>query len=79
MSKHRSIDKTSRLYLVTFNEYTNCLNDTVSDNNKEISKTQYIECSKGGSLIIRESEFEFYQKFGGGIKSMTYLGFMYEE
>lgn len=79
MSKHKDINKISNLYRVTFREYTNCLHNTVSTNEKEIGKSEYVECDKDGSLIIRESEFDFYKRFGNGIATMTYLGFIYEE
>ena len=78
MSKHKSINKYSKLYRITFNEYTNALKNTVSNGEKEIGKTEYIECDSDGSLIIRESEFDIYRKFGGGIQTMVYAGFMYE-
>ena len=76
MSKFR--DKATKIYSITFNQYTNCLNNTVSDGNKEIGKTEYVHCDSDGSLLIREDEFDFYQKYGQGIKSMNYIGIMYD-
>lgn len=75
MSKFR--DKATKIYAIRFNRYTNALRDTVSDGG-DIGKTEYIHCDECGCLLIREDEFDYYRKFGGGIKEMSYVGIMYE-
>lgn len=59
-----------RLYKITFNSYTNCTNDTVSNDDGE-----YITIPKVG-LIIREDEIEQYKSYGDGIKELSIVGEM---
>lgn len=61
-----------KIYAVEFLEYTNCLNDTVSDGNKEIGKTKYLHV--GRHFCIRESDIEKYRVYGKGYKSLIYVG-----
>ena len=61
-----------KVYSVEFLEYTNCLNDTVSDGNKDIGKTKYIHV--GRHFLVKESDIPKYQKFGKGYKSLIFVG-----
>ena len=75
-----------KVYRVTFNSYTNYSNDTVSLSNGferkkfDIDK-EYLHIPKYG-LVIRESELEFYRRYGDGFESIKLVGempFMYEK
>lgn len=72
--------KLEKVYAVEFMEYTNCLNDTVSDWDGESpfeigNNTNYINVGRN-NFLVRESELEFYRKFGQGFKSITFIGNM---
>ena len=59
------------------------MRDTVSDNKKEIGTSEYIDCYNtgfcdDGTVLIREDEFDYYRQFGGGIKTMNFVGIMYD-
>ena len=58
-----------KVYEVEFIQYTNTLNDTVSDGEK------YIDVSRDPFLIF-EDEIEKYKSFGHGIKSLRFVGNM---
>lgn len=63
-----------KLYSITFNSYTNCLDDTVSDGNKDVAKTKYEDVPS--PFIITENTISYYQKFGGGIKTLIFVGYL---
>ena len=71
--------KFEKVYAVEFMEYTNCLNDTVSDWNGEspfeFGNTNYISVGKN-NFLVRESELDFYRKFGQGYRNITFVGNM---
>lgn len=62
-----------KVYEVEFMQYTNCMKDTVSDNNKEIGKTKYINVGKE-PFLIKESDFDKYMKYGGGFRIVRFVG-----
>lgn len=66
------------IYRVTFNEYTNCTKDAVSDKNYDIGKLQYIHIPSNG-LLIRESEIDKYIKYGKGFASLECVGCLCKE
>ena len=68
--------KRIKIYSVVFVEYTNCLRDTVSTNEEDLGKVEYLEIPKTG-LLIREDELDEYKKYGQGFKSITLVGEMY--
>lgn len=75
-SMHKMDSNVKKLYKIYFNRYTNAYpGDTVSHNNDDMV---FLQCDEDGSLIIKEDEFFYYKQFGGGIKSMTYIGIFYE-
>ena len=62
-----------KVYEVEFMQYTNCMNDTVSDGEKEIGKATYIHVGRE-PFLIKESDFPKYQKFGGGFRIVRFVG-----
>lgn len=70
--------KEEKIYLVTFNAYTNCLNDTVSNGETEIDKLKYINIPEGG-LLVKESELDKYAAYGNGFASIKYVGSILED
>lgn len=64
--------KLEKVYAVTFMQYTNFMNDTVSDNNKDWSKLNYLNV--GQNFLIKESDIEKYRVYGGGYRSLTFVG-----
>ena len=69
------------LYEVKFNRYTNCIEDTVSDwdgvGDVFGAKVHYI--STPTPFIIKESDIDYYRKFGGGFKSLRFAGYLLRE
>ncbi len=68
-----------RIYAVTFNSYTNALKTTVSDGNKDIGKTEYLNLSQDLPFLIRESELLYYSKFGKGYSMVKCVGELSEK
>lgn len=66
----------TKLYEVTFREYTNWTKNTISDGKG--LQSDYIEVDNG-SLIIADYEFEYYKQFGGGFNTIRFIGFRYED
>lgn len=71
--------KKVKMYAVEFINYTNCLKNCVStyDDSKsyeeQIKDVKYLDIGSD-PLIIAENEFEEYSKYGGGFKSLTFVG-----
>ena len=55
--------------------YTNCMNNTVCDNNEELGKGQYLHVGKE-PFLIKESEFDKYMKYGNGFRVIRFVGNM---
>lgn len=73
------IIKKEKVYSVEFMEYTNCMKDTVSDIDRnelctDWSKANYLEV--GNSFLVKESDIQKYQKYGGGYRSLTFVGWI---
>ena len=73
-----NLSKYELLYDVEFNRYTNCMEDTVSNwdgvgdaLNLDI---EYISVPK--PFIIKESDIDYYRKFGGGFKYLKFVGYL---
>ena len=64
-----------KVYEVEFMKYTNCMNDTVCDNNEELGKEKYIHVGRE-PFLIKESEFDKYKKFGNGFRIVRFVGNM---
>lgn len=62
-----------KVYEVEFMNYTNCMRDTVSNDEKEIGNMKYIDVGKE-PFLIRESEFDKYMKYGGGFRIVRFVG-----
>lgn len=65
-----------KVYSVTFMEYTNVLQNTVSDKNPDRSKVRYLDVS-GYSFLVCESKLDTYRKYGNGYKDVKFVGYMY--
>ena len=63
----------TKVYAVTFMNYTDWTKDTVSNGEEEIGKVKYIHIGEDPFLIL-ENDIEHYQKFGGGIRDMVFVG-----
>lgn len=68
-----------KIYKITFNEYTNCLRDTVWSGDKEIN----LHCQKDygdalGYLMVLTDDLskvvKEFQNCGKGIRSLEYVG-----
>lgn len=66
--------KRCRVYAITFNQYTNCMRDTVWCEETD----KYLDVGRDTFLIF-EDDIEKYKKFGNGIKTLTYMGDMIQE
>lgn len=66
----------SRIYSVTFLEYTNPLKECVSYNpTHEIGKAEYIYTEQGtGKILVSETNIDKIKKFG--IKDLTFVGYL---
>ncbi len=63
----------TRVYKVTFND-VNIFLHKVNHRNPDDSIVETIELEDDNSLVITEEQLPVVQKFGNGIKSMTYIG-----
>ena len=59
-----------KIYKVEFMEYTDYNRDKVSN----INHIDYLRVPS--PFLIRESEIEFHKNFGGGIKSLEFVGYL---
>ena len=66
----------TRIYAVTFLEYTNALRDCVSYNpTREIGKAEYIYTEQyTGKILVSETNIDRIKKFG--IKNLTFVGYL---
>lgn len=68
-----------KVYKVEFIEYTNCLNDTVSDWNghglPKLDEINYLHVGNNG-FLVRERDLEKYRKFGKGYRNISLVGIM---
>ena len=65
-------NKMIKLYRVEFIEYNNHMYDSISCSKWNTT----ISLSEPKYLIIKESDIDYYRNFGGGIKSMDFIGYM---
>lgn len=66
----------TRIYAVTFLEYTNALRNCVSYNpTNEIGKAEYIYTEQiTGKILVSETNIDRIKKFG--IKDLTFVGYL---
>lgn len=70
-------DNLEKVYSVEFMEYTDILQDTVSDWDGKSSSIKDIKYLKvGHNFLLRESQLEKYRKFGGGYKNIKFVGYL---
>ena len=67
-------NKMIKLYRIEFMRYNNYCYDAVSTSEEKDHDT--ISLSEPKYLIIKESDIEYYKRFGNGIKSMQFVGYM---
>ena len=66
--------RTEKVYAVEFMSYTNSMENTVSDkSNCKSGKITYLDVGVE-PFLITESQMEFYSKFGGGFRSLSFVG-----
>ena len=64
-----------KVYEVEFMQYTNCMNDTVSDEEKELGKGKYLRVGRE-PFLVKESDLPKYQKYGCGFRIVKFVGNM---
>lgn len=66
--------KLEKIYDVEFMYYTGYSHDTVSSNPGEAKKdTKYLDTS-ASPFLVRESDLNIFQKYGGGFRNLRYVG-----
>jgi len=68
--------KLEKVYKVTYMLYTNAMRDTVSDwdgKGHSLADCEYLDVGKE-SFLLRESQLEYYRKFGGGYRNIEFVG-----
>ena len=61
-----------KIYSVEFCQYTNCMNDTVRHNTKDMT---FIDVGRD-PFLIPEDKIDYYMEYGQGIKDMRFVGYM---
>ena len=64
------------VYKITFNEYTNALRDTVVYRKKPDELGDFVSVYNSSILVIEDQLIEI-QKYGNGIKSAEFVGYLY--
>ncbi len=62
-----------KVYEVEFIQYANCLEDTISDGNKDIGERKYLKVGNE-PVIIKESDLPKYMKYGNGFRTIKFIG-----
>ena len=62
-----------KLYAVEFMQDAYCFNDTISDNNEDASKKEYLYIGTD-PIFIKESDLVKYMKYGNGFKFIKFVG-----
>lgn len=68
--------KLEKVYRITFMWYTNVMKDAVSDwdgKGHSLADCEYLDVGKE-SFLLRESQLEYYRKFGGGYRNIEFVG-----
>ena len=65
-----------KVYKITFNEYTNALRDTVVYRKKPDELGDFVSVYNSSILVIEDQLIEI-QKYGNGIKSAEFVGYLY--
>ena len=71
------MNKMEKVYKVEFMEYTNYSRDTVCDESKKIGHGQYLHVGKE-PFLVKESDLEKYKNYGGGYRSVVFVGYLEE-
>lgn len=62
-----------KVYKVEFMEYTNCMRDTVSNQEMEIGNRKYLTVGKE-PFLVKESELDKYRAWGNGFRHIEFVG-----
>lgn len=67
--------RTEKVYEVEFMTYTNAMKNTVSDytETQDIGTTKYIHVGFE-PFLITESQIDYFSDFGGGFRSLKFVG-----
>lgn len=63
--------KKVKVYSVTFVQYTNCMRDTVWNEEDD----EYLKVGRD-PFLVREDELDYYKKFGDGFETIRLVGYM---
>ena len=63
-----------KIYKVEFMKYANYCRDKVTNGETEIGKIEYLNVPS--PFLIKEYEIESYKKWGGGYKSLEFVGYL---
>lgn len=71
-----------KVYKITFNEYTNAMRDTVVYRKKPDELGDFVAVYNTGSfsegsILVMEDQLIEIQKYGNGIKSAEFVGYLY--
>ena len=67
--------KYEKIYKVKFMQYTNVMENRVSDNQENCNQDcMYLDTSE--PFLVRESELDLYRNFGGGFRSTEFVGML---
>lgn len=72
--------KYSKIYRVTFIEYTNLLENCVkwSGNDSRGENPEYFDLPPGGDLIVRSDDLYKFMNYGKGIRNLEFVGYLCE-
>jgi hypothetical protein len=72
--------KYSKIYRVTFIEYTNVMKDCVkwSGNDKRGENSEFLDVSPGGDLLVRCDDLYKFMNYGEGIRNFEFVGYLCE-
>jgi len=66
------MSKLVKIYAVGFMQYTNCMNDVVCHNEKDMC---YIDVGRQ-PFLVPEDQLGYFSNFGGGYKDVHFVGNM---
>ena len=71
-----------KIYAVTFNKYTNCQRDTVTNRDslppEEAHNHKMIHAGGDGKFLVTEDQIIDMLDYGGGIRNMEFVGNLYD-
>ncbi len=64
------MNKLVKVYSVSFIQYTNCMNDTVRHNDRDMT---FIDVGRE-SFLVKESDLAKVSEYGGGLRDIHFIG-----